>query len=239
MVKLGEMEPSCRRRTWLVLLPAMIIPALTALFYFVWLKGSSAAQPAYGGAKLFILLWPAAATLFILRRPIRWKLRPMTVHLRAIPLGLIIGLGIAGIMAALMITPLGSLVESATGAIEEKVVNLGIQEHFILFAVCLSLFHSLLEEYYWRWFVYGNLRNLVSRPAAHAMAAVGFSLHHIVVTSQFFPLHWALLFSSAVGIGGFFWSWLYQRQGTLTGAWASHAVVDAALMTVAFILINS
>ena len=233
------MEQSYHRRTWLVLLPAMIIPALTALFYFVWLKGSGAAQPAYGGAKLFILLWPLAATVFILKRPVRWKLRPITTHLRAIPLGLFIGLGIAGIMAALMATPLGSLVESATGSIEEKVVSLGIEEKFLFFAVCLSLFHSLLEEYYWRWFVYGNLRKLVSLPAAHAMAAAGFSLHHIVVTSQFFPLHWALLFSSAVGIGGFFWSWLYQRQGTLAGVWASHAVVDAALMTVAFILMKS
>ena len=233
------MEKSCRRRTWLVLLPAMIVPSLTALFYFVWLKGSGAAQPAYGGAKLFILLWPVAATLFILRRPVGWKLRPIAVHLRAIPLGLFIGLGIAGMMTALMASPMGDLVATATGAVEEKVVNLGIEEHFILFAVCLSLFHSLLEEYYWRWFVYGNLRHLVPRPAAHAMAAVGFSLHHIVVTSQFFPLHWALLFSAAVGIGGFFWSWLYQRQGTLAGAWASHAVVDAALMTVAFILMKS
>ncbi len=239
MVRLGMMEQSYQRRTWLVLLPAMIIPALTALFYFVWMKGSGAAQPAYGGAKLFILIWPLAATAFILRRPVAWKLRPIAIHLRAIPLGLLMGLGIAGIMAALMASPLGNLVESATGAIEEKVVNLGIQEHFILFAICLSLFHSLLEEYYWRWFVYGNLRNLVSRPTAHAISAVGFSLHHIVVTSQFFPLHWALLFSSAVGIGGFFWSWLYQRQGTIAGAWASHAVVDAALMTVAFILMNS
>lgn len=217
----------------------MTVPALTALFYFVWLKGSSAAQPVYGSAKLFILLWPVMATALILKCPIRWKLRPMTVHLRAIPLGLIIGLGIAGMMVALMASPMGNLVAAATGAIEEKVVNLGIQEHFILFAVCLSLFHSLLEEYYWRWFVYGNLRNLVSRPAAHVIAAVGFSLHHIVVTTQFFPLHWALLFSAAVGIGGFFWSWLYQRQGTLTGAWASHAVVDATLMAVAFWLMNS
>ena len=233
------MEPICPRRTWLVLLPAILIPALAALFYFVWLKDSEAAQPVYGGAKLFILVWPVAATLFILQRPLGGKLRPMALHLRAIPLGLLIGLGIAALIAALMATPLGHLVKSATGPMEEKVNSLGIQEHFILFAVCLSLFHSLLEEYYWRWFVYGNLRTVISRPAAHAIAAVGFSLHHIVVTSQFFPLHWALVFSAAVGIGGFFWSWLYQRQGTLAGAWASHAVVDAALMTVAYTMLQS
>jgi len=217
----------------------MTVPSLAALFYFVWLKDSAAAQPVYGSAKLFILLWPVIATALILQRPIRWRLRPIAAHLRAIPLGLLIGLGIAGMMAALIASPMGNLVEAATDAIEVKVNNLGLQEQFLLFAVCLSLFHSLLEEYYWRWFVYGNLRNLVSRPAAHAMAAVGFSLHHIIVTTQFFSLHWALLFSAAVGIGGFFWSWLYQRQGTLAGAWASHAVVDATLMAVAFRLMNS
>lgn len=217
----------------------MTVPSLAALFYFVWLKDSAAAQPVYGSAKLFTLLWPVIATALILQRPIRWQLRPIAAHLRAIPLGLLIGLGIAGMMAVLIASSMGDLVAAATDAIEAKVNNLGLQEQFLLFAVCLSLFHSLLEEYYWRWFVYGNLRNLVSRPAAHAMAAVGFSLHHIIVTTQFFPLHWALLFSAAVGIGGFFWSWLYQRQGTLAGAWASHAVVDATLMAVAFRLMNS
>jgi membrane protease YdiL (CAAX protease family) len=233
------MELSWRRRSLLVLLPAMTVPSLAALFYFVWLKDSAAAQPAYGGAKLFILLWPLIATVLILKRPIRWQLRPIAAHLRAIPLGLLIGLGIAGMMAALMASPLGDLVQAATGPIEAKVNDLGLQERFLLFAVCLSLFHSLLEEYYWRWFVYGNLRNLVSRPTAHAIAAIGFSLHHIVVTTQFFSLHWALCFSAAVGIGGFLWSWLYQRQGTLAGAWASHAVVDATLMAVAFRLMNN
>ncbi len=233
------MQPICQRRTWIVLLPAMLIPAIAALFYFVWLKDSEAAQPVYGSAKIFILSWPIIATILILRRPLGWKIQPITAHLRAIPMGLLSGVGIAALIALLMTTPLANLVKSASGSIEKKVIDLGVEEHFLLFAICLSLFHSLLEEYYWRWFVYGNLRNLVSRPAAHAIAAVGFSLHHIVVTSQFFPLAWALFFSLSVGIGGFFWSWIYQRQGTLAGAWASHAVVDAALMTVAYTMMYS
>jgi len=54
---------------------------------------------------------------------------------------------------------------------------------------------------------------------------------------QFFDLFWALFFSACVGIGGALWSLLYQRQGTLVGAWASHATVDAALMILGYSLI--
>ena len=107
----------------------------------------------------------------------------------------------------------------------------------IWFPALISIFHSLLEEYYWRWFVYGNLREVVSIKMAHFLAAFTFTLHHIVVMMQFFELPWALFFSACVGVGGFFWSLLYQHQKTLIGAWVSHALVDAALMSVGYYMI--
>lgn len=233
------MNPPHRGRAWFALIIALAVPALSAWVYFDVLGEASFAKSGYAVTKIFLLAWPLLATIYLLKRPVRPQIRPLKRHLRAVPLGIAIGLPIVGLLALWMATPLATVVEAGATGVRHKVTTLGFLDGFVFFAIYVTLIHSLLEEYYWRWFVYGNLRELLPRPAAHAIAAVGFSLHHIVVTAQFFPLPWALFFSACVALGGFFWSLLYQKQGTLAGAWASHAVVDAGLMILGYHLLTS
>jgi hypothetical protein len=53
-----------------------------------------------------------------------------------------------------------------------------------------------------------------------------------LLLGSFGPLTW--LFSLAVAAGGAAWAWLYEKSGTLAGPWLSHALADAALMTVGY-----
>ncbi len=109
---------------------------------------------------------------------------------------------------------------------------------YVLLAAFYSLVHSLLEEYYWRWFVFGRLREAIPWQAAVAVAAVGFTGHHVIVLGTYFgwasPATW--LFSAGVALGGAFWAWLYQTSRSLLGPWLSHALVDAAIFTVGYSL---
>ena len=94
---------------------------------------------------------------------------------------------------------------------------------------------AIIEEFFWRGFVYGKLlKPLMSRPAALALGGLGFSLHHIIVLLQFFPVPIALFFSFSVGVGGVMWSLLMDRQKTLAGAWASHMVVDFGMLGIGY-----
>jgi membrane protease YdiL (CAAX protease family) len=107
-------------------------------------------------------------------------------------------------------------------------------------ALFYSFAHSLLEEYYWRWFVYGFLRTSFSRTPANAMASISFAAHHAVVLSCYFPTMWmAALLATAVAIGGSVWRWMYERHRTLLGIWLSHLLVDLAIMTVGWFLVAS
>jgi hypothetical protein len=45
------------------------------------------------------------------------------------------------------------------------------------------------------------------------------------------------LLGGAVGLGGIIWSLLYQRQGTLSGAWLCHAIVDMGIMAIGYKLL--
>lgn len=223
---------SGKTRGWLATAPAMVLPFVGALVYFVILGESRAAKAAYGFTKLFTLAWPLIAVLAIYRERLpRFRLGDAK-HWRALPLGAITGLAVAGLMLLLMKTPIGAMTMGEAEQVRGKAQDMGILAHYWTFALFLSLIHSLLEEYYWRWFVYGRLRELTPGVWAHVLAGVAFGLHHVVITAQFFSLGWGLFFGAMVGVGGVIWSVMLARQGTLGGIWLSHVLIDLAAMAI-------
>lgn len=241
-------KPSKNQRTWLALAPAMVVPSLGALCYFILFTGSELGQTIFTLTKVFGVAWPILATLLIIRNPARIiQTGPGTPplhdrikkHFQSIPLGLISGFVIsAGIFAVAWLTPLENVILAAAPAISQKINDLGFANNFLLLALGISLLNSAMEEYYWRWFVYGNLRHIMWLPAAHLLAAFTFSAHHLIVTSQFFPFHIALLACAGVFVGGIIWSALYQLQKSIFGVWISHIIVDLAIFTIAYQLIS-
>ncbi|MGJ8726009.1 MAG: CPBP family intramembrane glutamic endopeptidase [Roseibacillus sp.] len=220
---------------WHYLLPALLVPLLGSLFYFVWLPGNAFAQLTYGATKVFTLVYPLCFVgwkdLFTERPVVSWK--------KVMGWGMGSGLLICGAGVLLMVSPVGEMIRAGAGPIQEKGELLGFTEHFLLFAVFISLFHSALEEYYWRGFVFGKLRGRVGEMASHVLAALAFAAHHLVVTWQFFDPPLAIFLAFCVAVGGFLWTLLYQKQGTLLGCWLSHLCVDVLLMVVGYQLIMS
>lgn len=236
------MSASHRELNWVFLLPALVVPVLGSLVYFVLVPEGPVGQAAYTATKLFTLLYPFFFLKWIglggvIRRRrqdpgVVWP-RWRSVILTAVASGVAIAL--TG--SLLMLTPLGALVKEGAAAVGEKADGLGFKEHFVLFAIFLSVVHSALEEFYWRWFAYGQLRKKIGRWAAHLVAAVAFGGHHLVITTQFFPFALALFLTTCVVVGGLIWSVMYERQGTVIGCWISHLCVDVFLMVVGFQLI--
>jgi membrane protease YdiL (CAAX protease family) len=108
---------------------------------------------------------------------------------------------------------------------------------YLLFAVPFCLVHSLMEEYYWRWFVFGWLKRWVPLGVAVALSSLAFMAHHVILLAGYFPgrfLTVALPFSLCVAVGGAVWAWLYHRTGSLYAAWVSHAVIDVAIFAIGF-----
>ena len=225
-------------RRWVVVAPALVLPLIASFFYFVIFPGTAFGNSFYSAIKVFLLVWPFAATLLILRESLRRERPTGPGRWRSLLVGAGFGIAVALLMLALEeFSPMGAILEQNGERIRERVDGLGMLDHFILAALAISIVHAALEEFYWRWFVYGNLRHLVSQPWAHLIAGVGFMSHHVVITSQFFPFGFALFLGFCVGIGGAFWSWHYQRYHTLWGPWFSHMIVDFAIFYLGYQLI--
>lgn len=224
-------------RTTAALGPAVLLPFMASLFYFVLFSDHPAARALYGATKVFTVVWPWLALRFLLRGPFPGPTAGWRARVRALPLGAAVGAIVVALFILVMGTPLGGVVSGATGAIGTKARQLGVFEHYWAFALFLSLANSLVEEYYWRWFLFGRLRLILPRWPAHLLAALAFSAHHAVITTQFLPLAWGLVAAAAVAVGGVIMSALYERQGTVAGAWVCHLLVDLGIMGIGYRLL--
>lgn len=224
---------------WLALIPALIIPCFGALLYITLLPGTGIGKVCYIATKVFLLLWPLVATLLIerprvhSRRPIDWP-----KQLSALPLGLLLGLAMSALMLiAYKYTFVGRIVQQNASAIRSEATDLGIAQYFLVFGIFLAVAHSCLEEYYWRWYVFGRLSTLIRPGLAYPLAGLAFAAHHYVILAGFLPPAMTVALGTCVGAAGVIWSWLYHRQGAIAGCWAAHLLADGVIIYVGYQLI--
>lgn len=219
---------------------AMLLPTAATLLYFVVLSGSPWMKGVYTGSKVVQFAFPLAWIVFVQHRRVRIK-RP---DWRSIRRGLLVG---ALIVAAGLGAYFGYLKHSpylsrAPELIGRKVADMGLTSplRYLAFAVFLSIPHSLLEEYYWRWFVFGQLRRTAPVGMALALSSLGFMSHHVIVIHQMLQQGWGvtLFFSLCVAAGGAAWAWIYEHTRSLYGPWISHLLVDCGIMYLGYDLIR-
>lgn len=235
-----ETNQPTRGEAWLLAF-ACLLPTAVTFVYFRLAEDWPAVtqQLIYGGGKLLQFVLPVVWLGWVRRE----KLGFVRLTTRGLALGVGFGLLIATVMwfgYSLVLSQV-DFFQSAKQAVLDKVDGIGIASPVVFIGVGIfyALCHSLLEEYYWRWFVFRSLKRLVRLPWAIAISSLGFMAHHILVLDRYFhdtPLITAL-FSISVAVGGAVWAWLYHRTGSLFAPWMSHLIVDAAIFVVGYAMI--
>jgi membrane protease YdiL (CAAX protease family) len=236
--------PSQRRieLRWFGVVFGLAFPAVITWAYFVFAARFSTGvqQSTYLVVKTFQFAFPLLWVLLVLREALQLR-RPTTA-------GVVLGAGFslavvgAGWLLFDLVLRDTSLFAAAAPKIHDKIMQFGIDSlwKYVVLGVFYSLIHSLMEEYYWRWFVFRQLRELIPLWPAVIVSALAFMAHHVIVLSEFFKeAAWlAWLLSSAVAIGGVFWAWLYERTGSIYSTWLSHLLIDAGIFWVGYDLVR-
>jgi membrane protease YdiL (CAAX protease family) len=241
----GSGAPVPRLPTALAVAVALVFPTIIAWSYFVSLAGTGKPNPAqqltYAAGKVVQFSIPLLYFALVLRRRPAWQAPTRD--------GLFLGVGFALLVAAAMFAVyFGGLRSSslfaATGErIRQRVQELGLGTPlgYLALSAFLCVAHSFLEEYYWRWFVFGRLRALLPFAPALALASLGFMAHHVVILWVFFPgkvLTAVVPAALGVAAGGAVWAWIYERGGSLLAPWLSHLLIDAALFAIGWDLVQ-
>lgn len=231
-------KKSARIKTWIwvTFLSTIFVQFVGTLFYFVWLNDASIVQPVYALTKMLMLLAPLVLVLYLKLpiEPIRFR-----KNLGAsVVWGIISGCAIAGLIFLVYFAFQETWLPFADN-IRNKIADVGIARTYVIAALGISLGHSLFEEYFWRWYTVRGLAVRFSATAAIVLGGFLFALHHYILLSQFFGLWLTILFGTFVGIGGVIWSLIYRRTESLLAPWISHAIVDATLFYIGFLIVSS
>jgi uncharacterized protein len=235
-----------KRDAW-ALTFAMAFPSVMTWIYFVAAAGSGtqgnpAVMIAYSVGKVLQFAFPAVYVGFTELQ----SLRPAWPGLRGLTFGMVFGLVVGGAALALYF---GLLKDSKFLATTPDKILAKLRESdfatvggFITVAGFYSIVHALLEEYYWRWFVFGWLKRHLSVWLAGVLASLAFMAHHVIVLAVLFPgvREFGTLvvpLSLCIAVGGGVWCWIYQRTGSLTATWISHMLIDAAIMLIGYDMI--
>lgn len=229
---------------------AALFPSLAAWLYFVEMTGCSTVlqQTAYTAGKVvqfgFPLVW-----IFMVRRQRGTGCQPVAERqVGNLPHGIFAGLFFGAAVMAVMLAGYywwlrpGGFLAAKAELIAAKVAGFGVHGPmgFLGLGIFYCLVHSLLEEYYWRWFLFGGLQRLIPVWPAVLVSSLAFAAHHVIVLATYFGWSWQTgIFSSCVAIGGAAWAWLYHRSNSLIGPWLSHLLVDAAIFVVGYDLVRS
>lgn len=213
---------------------AAIWQALGALFYMVLLGHSSLAPFIYVLSKIGMIALPIAVIL------IGWQYG--TFFKKTKFYDVLLGLGIGTIFfvvifGAFQFFP--ELFDKAFVDVLPRAKAFGIANPitFIIVGLIFSIFHSLFEEFYWRWFIFGTMKSLLPVKAAIVLSGVAFSLHHILALTAFTTPLLAIIFGLLVGAIGSFWSLLYVWRGNLTASWISHIAADLAIISAGYVIL--
>ena len=211
---------------------------MAAWIYFVTFADAPFMLVVYSVCKVVQFSFPLA-WVFLIRSKHQEPAAPATRNLAA---GALSGLAVVSVMWAVYLTVIdgGDLALEASPRIASRIVAIGATSpaKFLALTLFFSVIHSLLEEYYWRWFVFGRLRIYWSGALAVIVSSIAFAGHHLIVLYAFIGpgQYWWMTvpLSLAVAFGGGLWAWLYERSGSLFSPWLSHTVVDLGIMAIGY-----
>lgn len=117
--------------------------------------------------------------------------------------------------------------------------NAGVtRENFIFVSLYISFINSLLEEFFFRGFVFLNLKNTSGRKTAYFISALAFAVYHTAMMTGWFNVFVFVLMLFGLFVGGIIFNILNEKQGSIYTSWFVHMFANFAINTVGFILLT-
>ena len=229
----------------LIIAPIQLVGTTTAM---VWFPDATWAKVGFGIAKVLMMLAPIAWLIKV------EKVKPRIPKWKKFPFGPgMLWAHATGALIFVIIAAAYYLVGRHWIDVEpmrEKIVQMGMDNIWLYLAGALywCTINSLLEEYFWRWFIFSRLLDVLPAAgsgrllsATNLIAVVGSSLlftaHHVVALKVYFDWKTTLLASLGVFIGGFTWSLLYLRFKNIWACYVSHVYPDVIIFFIGWRLI--
>lgn len=110
------------------------------------------------------------------------------------------------------------------------------RDNFLMVSLYISFVNSLLEEFFFRGFLFTNLK--ANRKLAYCFSALAFSLYHATMMIGWFHFLITGLVLLGLFVGGLIFNWLNERFDCIYVSWLTHMFANFSINTIGFILLN-
>lgn len=116
--------------------------------------------------------------------------------------------------------------------------NAGItKDNFLYVSLYISFANSLLEEFFFRGFLFTNLKKHNCRLFAYLFSALAFALYHTGMMIGWFDFRIVALAIAGLAAGGMIFNWLNEKMDTIYVSWLVHMFANFAINTIGFMLL--
>lgn len=116
-------------------------------------------------------------------------------------------------------------------------VNSGInRDNIINVLIYISIFNSLLEEFFFRGFSFLLLKKNVRKIVSYLFSSLIFALYHISIIVGWFDLPILLCSLGGIMFFGIVFNYLNEKNNNIFNSWMCHLFIDLSVSTVGLII---
>jgi len=114
-----------------------------------------------------------------------------------------------------------------------QLISLNVN-NLIFIGLYIIFINSLLEEFFWRGFIFEKLDKLINTKKAYFFSAVAFSFHHVMFYYDWFNITFFLLVTLGLIIYAAIMNFIFAKYRDLFSCWLVHIIVDIVQIFIAF-----
>jgi membrane protease YdiL (CAAX protease family) len=125
------------------------------------------------------------------------------------------------------------------GIVDELTVKSKITPvNFMFVGLYITFGNSLLEEFFFRGFIFLNLYEIKSKRVAYLYSALLFGFYHISIFKTWFNMWLMVLALAGLVSVGFVFNWLDAKSGNFLNSWIVHILADIAIILIGLKMFN-
>jgi len=220
---------------YFAVLPGLLIVFLLTYLYFVVFPDSFLGKAMFAVKGVYLILWPY---LWIKFSKVNFSNKEGRKIAKSVIYGIIFALSIA-LLAFVLYKFFYPVFAPYKSNVMDKMKSFDLNNPalFVLFGAYVILINSLIEEYYWRFFIFCGLKLKFNAIISAVISGAAFMIHHTLILNNYFPVNLNVFLSFLVFLAGFAWCLIYYKTKSIIGPWISHIIVDIVIIVFGYKLL--
>lgn len=110
------------------------------------------------------------------------------------------------------------------------------KDSFLYYGLYMAFVNSLMEEFFFRGFIFLNLKKLGYKKTGYIISSLLFAIYHIANFQNWFSPFLYILALLGLFIGGTIFNFLDDKDNTFLNSWFVHICADLAIVLIGYII---